>query len=211
MSEVQTSFKRYEKKYLLTKSQYLAVKRGMEQYTIPDAHPRYTICNLYYDTEQYDLVRTSLEKPIYKEKLRLRSYGVPGSRSPVFVEIKKKFDDVVYKRRITMEEREAMPYLQRKRNGDGSQIGREIDWFLKLYRPEPKVFIAYDREAYAAANGSELRPPGSSLRRSRRTAPSGRPDPHGNQDSGHRAAVALASAFEKPDFPCIFFQIRNVL
>ena len=157
MSEVQTSFKRYEKKYLLTKSQYLAVKRGMEQYTIPDAHPRYTICNLYYDTEQYDLVRTSLEKPVYKEKLRLRSYGVPGSRSPVFVEIKKKFDDVVYKRRITMEEREAMPYLERKRNGDGSQIGREIDWFLKLYRPEPKVFIAYNREAYAAANGSELR------------------------------------------------------
>ncbi len=157
MSDIQSSFKRYEKKYLLTQEQYLAVKQGMAQYMIPDAHPRYTICNLYYDTEHYDLIRTSLEKPVYKEKLRLRSYGIPGSRSPVFLEIKKKYDEVVYKRRITLEDRDAMRFLQAQKCGDASQIGREIDWFLRFYRPEPKVFIAYDREAYAAADGSELR------------------------------------------------------
>ena len=157
MSELQSCFKRYEKKYLLTQEQYLAVKRGMEPYMIPDAHPKYTIGNIYYDTQHFDLIRASLEKPVYKEKLRLRSYGVPGSRDPVFVEIKKKFDGVVYKRRVTMKASDAMRYLQGKQNGDKSQISREIDWFLRYYQPEPKVLIAYDREAYAAADGGELR------------------------------------------------------
>ena len=157
MSEIQSSFRRCEKKYLLTPEQYRAVKRGMASYMKPDAYPRYTICNIYYDTERFDLIRASLEKPIYKEKLRLRSYGVPGSMDSVFVEIKKKYDGVVYKRRVTMEARNALRWLQGAQSGDGSQIGREIDWFLRLYRPEPKVMIAYDREAYAAADGGELR------------------------------------------------------
>ena len=157
MSELQSCFKRYEKKYLLSPAQYEAVKRGMAPWMKPDAHPSYTICNVYYDTEHYDLIRASLEKPVYKEKLRLRSYGVPGSLSPVFLEIKKKYDGVVYKRRVTMKARDAVRVLQGVQAGDGSQIGREIDWFLRLYRPEPKVMIAYDREAYAAADGGELR------------------------------------------------------
>ena len=157
MSELQSCFKRYEKKYLLTQEQYHAMKRGMASYMKPDEHPQYTICNIYYDTEHFDLIRASLEMPVYKEKLRLRSYGVPGDLDPVFVEVKKKFDGVVYKRRITMEAQDAVQYLQGAQDGDGSQISREIDWFLKYYQPEPKVFIAYDREAYAAADGGELR------------------------------------------------------
>jgi len=157
MCEIQSCFKRYEKKYLLTQEQYRAMRFGMAQYMKPDEHPRYSISNLYYDTENYDLIRVSLEKPVYKEKLRMRSYGVPGSMDKVFVEIKKKYDDVVYKRRVTMELQNAVPYLRGARRGDGSQIGREIDWFLRNYRPEPKVFIAYDREAYAASDGGELR------------------------------------------------------
>ena len=157
MCEIQSCFKRYEKKYLLTPEQYRAVRFGMAQYMKPDEHPRYSISNIYYDTENYDLIRASLEKPVYKEKLRMRSYGVPGSRDSVFVEIKKKYDEVVYKRRVTMELQNALPYLRGARRGDGSQISREIDWFLRNYRPEPKVFIAYDREAFAAADGGELR------------------------------------------------------
>ena len=157
MSEVQSCFARYEKKYLLTPAQYRAVRQGMRSDMIPDAHPRYTICNVYYDTENDELIRASLEKPVYKEKLRLRSYGVPGDRDPVFVEIKKKFEGVVYKRRITMEARDAVPYLNGAKPGDGSQISREIDWFLRFYQPMPKVFLAYDREAWAAADGGELR------------------------------------------------------
>ena len=157
MSELQSCFRRYEKKYLLTPAQYAAVKRGMASWMKPDEHPNYTICNIYFDTENYDLIRTSLEKPVYKEKLRLRSYGVPGSRDPAFVEIKKKFDGVVYKRRVTLQAMDASRWLSGRRSGDGSQISREIDWFLQFYRPEPKVFLAYDREAYAAADGGELR------------------------------------------------------
>ena len=157
MSDIQSSFKRCEKKYLLTPEQYRAICLGMAPYMKADAHPRYSISNIYYDTEHYDLISSSLEKPVYKEKLRMRSYGVPGSRDKVFVEIKKKYDGVVYKRRVTMELQNAVPYLRGVRKGDGSQISREIDWFLHLYRPEPKVFIAYDREAYAAADGSDLR------------------------------------------------------
>ena len=157
MSEIQSCFRRCEKKYLLTHAQYQAMRLGMAPYMEPDAYPRYSISNIYYDTEHYDLIRASLEKPVYKEKLRLRSYGVPGELDPAFVEIKKKFDGVVYKRRITMQMRDAEPYLGGARIGDGSQISREIDWFLQFYRPEPKAFLAYDREAYAAADGGELR------------------------------------------------------
>ena len=157
MSEIQSCFQRYEKKYLLTREQYRAVRAGMLPYMEPDAYPHYSISSIYYDTEHYDLIRASLEKPVYKEKLRLRSYGVPGSRDAVFVELKKKFDGVVYKRRVTMQMQDAAAYLRGSHRGDGSQIGREIDYFMQLYQPEPKVFIAYDREAFAAADGSELR------------------------------------------------------
>lgn len=157
MGKIQHCFQRYEKKYLLTEKQYRAVLSGMEPYMRPDAHPRYTISNIYYDTACDDLIRASLEKPVYKEKLRVRSYGVPGDRDTVFVELKKKFDGVVYKRRITMEMQAAERYLSGAQRGNGSQISREIDYFLRLYRPQPKAFIAYDREAYAGAADSELR------------------------------------------------------
>ncbi len=157
MSEIQSCFKRYETKYLLTHEQYTAVLEGMASYMKPDAHPRYSLSNVYYDTERFDLIRASLEKPIYKEKLRMRSYGVPGSRDKVFVEIKKKYDGVVYKRRVTMELQEALRYLCGASRGDGSQISREIDWFLHVWNPKPAAYIGYDREAWAGIRDKELR------------------------------------------------------
>ena len=157
MSEIQSCFRRYENKYLLTLSQYEAMKKGMASYMLPDEYSNYTICNIYYDTPEWALIRTSLMKPVYKEKLRMRSYGCVNNTDNVFIEIKKKYDGVVYKRRVTMKASDAMRYLQGAQNGDGSQISREIDWFLRYYQPEPKVLIAYDREAYAAADGGELR------------------------------------------------------
>ena len=146
MSEIQSCFKRYEKKYLITKEQYRVLLSGMMPYMKPDEHPVYSVNNIYYDTENFDLIRTSLEKPVYKEKLRMRSYGIPKNGDTVFVELKKKFDGVVYKRRITMDVQDAVLYLAGLRKGDGSQISREIDYF-----------ISYDREAYSATDGSELR------------------------------------------------------
>lgn len=95
-------FERVEKKYLLTASQYQALRQGLEGSIKPDIYEKYTIGNIYFDTDNYDLIRASLDKPLYKEKLRLRSYGVPRMEDTVYVEIKKKFQGVVYKRRVDM-------------------------------------------------------------------------------------------------------------
>ena len=157
MSEIQSCFKRVEKKYLLTQRQYRAMLAGMAQHMEADRYSNYTICNLYYDTDDYSLIRTSLEKPVYKEKLRVRSYGAVTGTDPVFVELKKKYDGVVYKRRVTMNAAEAMRWLRGMVPEDESQIHREIDWFMRSYRPTPKVFIGYDREAYAGIENPELR------------------------------------------------------
>lgn len=100
----QTVFKRYEMKYLITKEQCEKIKQQMRKYMVGDKYGHSTICNQYFDTPTYLLIRRSLEKPIYKEKLRLRSYGVTDSDSQTFVEIKKKYQSVVYKRRVAMKE-----------------------------------------------------------------------------------------------------------
>lgn len=157
-TKVQQSFQRVEKKYLLTPGQYEALLEGMEPHMKADKYGRYTICNIYYDTDNFELIRTSLEKPIYKEKLRLRSYGTPDDGQKVFVEVKKKFDHVVYKRRVVMPCAEAVSYLEGGgRPSEDGQICHEIDWFLRCYPLKPRVFIAYDRVAYAGVENGDLR------------------------------------------------------
>lgn len=155
----QNIFKRYEIKYLITKEQknlLLAVMTGLME---PDKFYKSSIRNLYYDTPDFLLVRRSLEKPVYKEKLRVRSYGEARPDSEVFVELKKKYDGIVYKRRIAVPEKEAMDYL----NGTGklhlqSQITDELDYFKTCYRElAPKVYLSYDREAYCGILDRELR------------------------------------------------------
>ena len=83
------NFKRLEKKFILTEEQYLAVKNAFDLVFVPDEYGETTICNLYYDTEDYLLIRRSISKPIYKEKLRLRTYGIPTNDSVSFIELKK--------------------------------------------------------------------------------------------------------------------------
>ena len=143
-------FERYEIKYLITARQKRAVMDAMAAHMRPDEYGRSTICNIYYDTPDFYLIRHSLEKPVYKEKLRVRSYGTAAPGDPVFVELKKKYMDVVYKRRVSLPEREAAFYLASGLSGglDG-QIGSEIDYFRFFYRGlAPRVFISYDREAF---------------------------------------------------------------
>ena len=130
---------------------------GISNYMEPDEYAEYTIGNVYYDTYHYDLIRSSLEKPIYKEKLRVRSYGVPSADDNVFVEIKKKFDGIVYKRRITMNAEDAMISLSRGYIDRDDQISREINWFLHTYDPIPAAYIGYDREAFAGIDDPNLR------------------------------------------------------
>ncbi|MBR5134997.1 MAG: polyphosphate polymerase domain-containing protein [Clostridia bacterium] len=142
------TFERSEKKYLLDDAQYGALKAVLERHMEEDAYGEYTVCNLYFDTEHNDLIRRSIEKPQYKEKMRLRSYGVVGDDDKVFLEIKKKYKGVVYKRRIKLSYQEAKAYLR-----DGTppsvtgQIFNEIDYFIKFYGCKPKLYLSYDRVA----------------------------------------------------------------
>lgn len=155
---IQRCFQRYEKKYLLNPEQYQKIRAGLAPYMEADEHGRYTICNLYYDTPDFQLIRASSDKPVYKEKLRMRSYGVPADGDSVFVELKKKYKGVVYKRRTVLEAGEALDYLAGRCSPRAKdQICREIDWFLGRCHPVPQVFIAYDREALAGLEDRVLR------------------------------------------------------
>lgn len=158
MKETKLSFQRYEKKYLMTAEKYELFWKELSDKLHPDVFCRSTVCSLYYDTKDYSLIRQSIEKPMYKEKLRLRSYGVPGRDTHVFVELKKKFKGIVYKRRIELPQWQAEDWLSgRSGPPDDSQISRELDWVLKRYELEPKVIIICDREAWVANENPELR------------------------------------------------------
>ena len=155
---IQCCFERYERKYRLTKAQQRLILNGMRNHMKADNYGRYTICNIYYDTDDWRLVRASIEKPVYKEKLRVRSYGVQGDDGKVFVELKKKYDGVVYKRRIITAPETAKDFLGGEIPGSSfGQIGREIEWFQSFYSAVPKVFIGYDRLAFAGIEQPELR------------------------------------------------------
>ena len=157
-TKVQCSFKRYEEKYMLTLEQQKDLLEGMKEHTRPDEYGETVNCNIYYDTDNWDLVRRSIEKPVYKEKLRVRSYGVPATGDPVFVEIKKKYDDVVYKRRTAVPSENSERYLAGdERLSPGTQIGNEIEWFQKMHNAKPKVYIAYDRTSFIGTEDPELR------------------------------------------------------
>lgn len=157
-NQIQTCFERYEKKYRITAAQQQALLDGMRPYMTADVYGEYTICNIYYDTDDWRLIRASLEKPVYKEKLRVRSYGTPTPDGKVFVELKKKYDGVVYKRRITARAGQVEPFLAGRLPGrDFGQIGREIRWFQNFYHTKPKVYLAYDRQAFAGIEDPDLR------------------------------------------------------
>ncbi len=155
---IQHSFRRYEKKFLLTEKQYKNILPLLESGIKEDEYGIHTICNIYFDTDSFDLIRASVRRPVYKEKFRLRSYGVPGSEDFIFAEIKKKSEGVVYKRRVEAYPDEINAFICGEYLlDDDPQIQREIRWFLDLHRPSPKVFIGYERAAYTGRDDSELR------------------------------------------------------
>lgn len=152
-------FKRIEKKYLLNEEQYQALLERTAHLAAVDSYGKSTILNIYFDTPDFALIRRSLEKPVYKEKLRFRSYGTPTDSTTTFIEIKKKFKGVVYKRRMEASFAEARDYLyDNKTLSSDTQIGREIDYFKKMYnRLSPAMAISYDRIAMAGIEDPELR------------------------------------------------------
>ncbi len=157
---MQSVFKRYELKYKLTKEQYIKLLDFMKDKMELDSYKRHKISNIYFDTDDYRVIRFSLEKPNYKEKLRLRIYGEPNDENLAFIELKKKYDGVVYKRRISDSQENALLYLLdgEKINAD-SQIHKEIDYFIDSYDNllKPRVYLSYEREAFFSKEDENFR------------------------------------------------------
>lgn len=149
----QTTFKRYEIKYLIDKNQKEKILNAMQNRMKPDEFGEATIRNIYYDTQNYMLIRHSLEKPIYKEKFRLRSYKKVGADDPIFLELKKKYKSVVYKRRLVLPASQIEANLEQNLINNNTQIAKEITYFLNHYETlHPVVFLSYDRQAYHSTN-----------------------------------------------------------
>ncbi len=153
-------FERLEKKYLITAEKREALLEALGERLVPDRFGESTINNIYFDTPDYRLIRASIEKPtVYKEKLRIRCYGHPTAESNAFVELKKKYKGIVYKRRVDMTYLQAVEYLCKKQPPPNpSQVTAEIDSFMSFYKKlRPAVSLFYDRTAYYSEEDPELR------------------------------------------------------
>lgn len=154
----QMIFQRYELKYRMNTRQLQAVLAAMAPHMVPDVYSHSSIRNLYLDTPDFLLVRRSLEKPVYKEKLRVRSYGRAGADAPVFVELKKKYRSVVYKRRVSMPQQQALDCVAGAAPWPASQIGAELAYAADFYKTlRPAVFLSYERDSFRGAAEEELR------------------------------------------------------
>ncbi len=161
-------FKRREKKYRLDEDGYRSILARMADRTVEADYPYGHIRSLYYDRPDSLLAQRSIRKPVFKEKLRVRSYGIPGPDDIIFVEVKRKFKGVVYKRRVPMPRDAAMRYLAGewrvspppcpRGQGNARQITREITWMLDSYESlQPTMLITYDRYSLVAADDPTLR------------------------------------------------------
>lgn len=152
------TFKRKEQKYLLSDLQFEELLNKIKKYIKKDKYYESNICNIYFDTNNFDLIKNSIEKPLYKEKVRLRSYNVPNINDKVFFEIKKKYKGITNKRRIIISLKEFNDYyFNNKKPNCNSQIFKEIDYIMKNNNLKPAVFLAYNRLSYYSKDNKEFR------------------------------------------------------
>lgn len=151
-------FRRVEKKYIVTKNQYLMLKEAIKDKMVEDEYGESTIYNIYLDTEDFDLIKHSITKPIFKDKVRLRSYNKPTAESNVFLEIKRKYDGVVSKRRIEINLNDFYDYLQDdNKTSDKNQIKKELNYYFNYYHLKPAMFLTYERVAYYDKENRDFR------------------------------------------------------
>ena len=152
-------FRRVEKKFILNKSQYIKLKKMIADYMQEDKYGKSTICNIYFDTNQYDLIRHSITKPYYKDKIRLRSYNVPNKDSKVYLEIKRKCDEVVGKRRIEMKLNSFYEYVLNNKPfaTSNAQIENELYYYFNFYNLKPAMYVSYEREAFYQKDNMDFR------------------------------------------------------
>lgn len=152
------TFKRREMKFLLDEEQYAFLRSEIEKHMTEDDFGRHTILNIYLDNHNNDLIRSSLGKPVYREKLRLRAYGNVEDNSEAFLEIKKKFRGITYKRRFELTYKALHDYITDGTPPDKrGQVFEEIDYMIRRMSLEPKIVICYDREAYYGNDDKEFR------------------------------------------------------
>lgn len=151
-------FKRRELKYLMTNEQAMLLRKIMTQYMKPDQYFKSSIRNLYYDTPSYLLIRRSIEKPEYKEKIRIRCYQTIKNEDLVFVELKKKYKSTVFKRRTTLKYVDAIKLMNKEEVILNNQIEKEIKYFIDYYKNlKPSIFLSYERESYINKEKEYLR------------------------------------------------------
>ena len=152
-------FRRIEKKYIINQKQYELLLEAIKDKLTLDPHGKSTICNLYFDTDNYYLIRHSLERPLYKDKVRIRSYNLANLDTIVYMEVKKKFNGIVSKRRISAPLRDIYSYLSNKSEIPyaNTQVGKEIDYYFKYYNLHPTSYITYDRKPYYDKTDSGFR------------------------------------------------------
>lgn len=161
------TFKRYENKYQLDEIQFNKLLPVLLNHMKPNGYlsskDSYSIYNIYFDTINYDIIRHSLTKPYYKEKLRLRSYTIPVTpEATVFLELKKKIGGIVSKRRASLTLKEANNFIILGQYPEESQpqnhlVLDEIGYYLKIHPVEPKTYISYERMALVGKNDPDFR------------------------------------------------------
>ena len=161
------AFKRFEKKFIITKDQYDRLLQILSDYMNLDKYCKlgenYNIYNIYYDTLNNDVIRHSISKPYYKEKLRLRSYDIPTSlNDKVFLELKKKINGIVNKRRVVMTLGEVYEFLENGKKPcfddyENKQVIKEIEYYLSKNKVYPNVYIGYSRKAFFGKEDKEFR------------------------------------------------------
>ena len=158
MANIQEVFERKETKYVITPMQYEQLLKFLRGHIEKDIYYEGTNCSVYYDTPTFELVSHSLEKPIFKQKFRIRSYGVPRLNDYIFLEIKKKFKGVNNKRRIRLKLEDFYKFI---RSGeliaDNPIIEREVAYWFNFYNLRPSIYIAYKRFSYCSVEDSNFR------------------------------------------------------
>ena len=152
-------FQRIEQKYVLSESEFLILFEKIKEYIEKDKYFKSTVCNIYFDNDCDDLIVKSLEKPVYKEKVRIRSYDTPNINDNVFLELKGKYKGVVFKRRVEIQLNELYKYIDTgiMPNVSNMQIMKEIDYIIKQYDLKPKIYLAYDRLSFYDKNDMNFR------------------------------------------------------
>lgn len=151
------SFLRNEKKYILSQENYDKINNKLKNFILPDKYPSNQLMTVYYDSDDYKLINKSIEKPLYKEKLRIRSYGPPLDNDKIFVELKRKFDGVVYKQRTKATYKDVLNNIY-DCEFDDKQVGKEIKYLFGIYKDlKPKIFISCNRTYYIGKDNNDLR------------------------------------------------------